>query len=109
MIRVTKTEEGPRSIVTVDGDLSGDYVAVVETCCKQAVSNNKPVRLFLRDVTTVDQAGRRLLRRLAAQGISVVANGVYTSYLIQELTAHKAVFRNFGLQTENGIAKPKTR
>jgi hypothetical protein len=85
MIRVTKTEQPSRSIITVDGDLSGDHIAVVETCCTQAVSNGKPVQLFLRDVTTVDQAGRTMLSRLAGQGISLLGSGVYTSYLVQEL------------------------
>jgi len=69
--------------VTVDGQLSGDSIEVVETCCDQAESNGKPVQLFLRDVTTIDQAGRTLLARLAARGIRLIASGVYTSYLVQ--------------------------
>lgn len=86
MIRVTKTEEQSGTIVTVDGQLSGDSIAVVETCCNQAKSNGKPVRLFLRDVATVDQAGQLLLSRLAAKGVRLLARGVYTSYLVQSLT-----------------------
>jgi len=83
MIRVTKTEECSRTLVTVDGHLSGDFVTAVETCCKQAESHGKPVHLFLRDVITVDQAGTNLLRRLASKGVSLFAAGVYTSYLVQ--------------------------
>jgi hypothetical protein len=83
MIRVTKTEEQSRTIITIDGQLSGDSVAVVEACCKQAKPNGKPVELFLRDVTTVDQTGQILLSRLAAIGVRQVARGVYTSYLVQ--------------------------
>jgi ABC-type transporter Mla MlaB component len=86
MIRVTKTEELSRA-VTIDGELSGDSIAVVETCCAQAGSNRKPVQLFLRDVTSMDQAGRMLLARLAAKGIHLVASGVYTSYLVDSLTS----------------------
>jgi hypothetical protein len=87
MIRVTKTEERSRTIVTIDGQLSGDSITVVETCCSQAEANRKPVCLFLRDVTTVDQAGTLLLRRLAAKGIRLLAHGLYTSYLVQTLGA----------------------
>ena len=83
MIRVTKTEERSRTVVTIDGQLSGECVTLVETCCSQAESNQKPVYVFLRDVTTVDQAGTMLLRRLAAKGIRLLARGVYTSYLVQ--------------------------
>ncbi len=85
MFRVSKTEEPSRTVVTIDGDLSGDYIEVVETCCDQAISVGKPVHFFLRDVSTVDQAGRALLRRLTAKGVRLLASGVYTSYLIRTL------------------------
>jgi hypothetical protein len=85
VFRVSKTEEPSRTVVTIDGDLSGDYIEVVETCCDQAISVGKPVHFFLRDVSTVDQAGRALLRRLAAKGVRLLASGVYTSYLVRAL------------------------
>ena len=91
MIRVTKTEEQSRTIITIDGELSGDSVAVVEASCQQAKPNGKSVELLLRDVTTVDQRGQILLSRLAAKGVRLVARGVYTSYLIQSLTSGKAM------------------
>jgi len=87
MIRVTKAEELSRTVVTIDGQLSGDTIAIVETCCNQAKSNGRPVELFLRDVTIVDPAGRTLLSRLASQGVRLGGSGVYTSYLVQSLTA----------------------
>jgi hypothetical protein len=87
MIRVTKTEERSRTVVTIDGQLSCECVTVVETCCSQAESKRKPVYVFLRDVTTVDQAGTVLLRRLAAKGIRLLARGIYTSYLVQTLAS----------------------
>jgi len=90
MIRVTKTEERSRTVVTIDGQLSGECVTVVETCCSQAASRRKPIYVFLRDVTTVDQAGTMLLRRLAARGIRLLARGIYTSYLVQTLAARHA-------------------
>ncbi len=105
MIRVTKTEERSRSIITVDGDLSGDHIAVVETCCTQAVSNGKPVQLFLRDVTTVDQAGRTLLSRRAGQGVSLLGSGVYTSYLVQELNRSETRRQQRPIAAANGILK----
>jgi len=35
-IRVTKSEEGELTIITLEGQLSGDYI-IVEICCNQAV------------------------------------------------------------------------
>ncbi len=87
MIRVTKTEQRTRTFVTIDGQLSGESVDVVETCCSQAEAGGKPVHLFLRDVTTVDQAGITLLRRLAGKGVHLLAKGLYTSYLVRTLGA----------------------
>ncbi len=86
MIRVTKTEERSHTTVTIDGQLSADAIGLVENCCSQAGSSGRPVQLFLRDVTTVDQAGRMLLRRLSDKGVRLVASGVYTSYLVQTLS-----------------------
>lgn len=89
MIRVSKAEERSRTIITVDGQLSGDQIEVVETCCDQEISAGKPVHLLLRDLTTIDRAGRALLGRLASKGVHLLASGVYTSYIVQALTAPK--------------------
>ena len=89
MIRVMKTEERSRTVVTIDGQLSADCITVVETCCSQAASNGKPVHLHLRDVTGVDEAGKILLRRLLAKNVRLVASGLYTSYLVQSLCAYR--------------------
>jgi hypothetical protein len=90
MIRITAREEASLTTIIVDGELAGEHVAAVENCCREADSNGKPVRLYLRDVTTVDQGGQLLLRRLARAGIDLAANGVYTSYLVQALTSSEA-------------------
>src|ERR1035441_6069357 len=85
MFRAGKVEGRSRTIVTIDGQLSGDYIEAVETCCDQAMCRGKAGPLFLRDVSTVDQAGRALLCRLAAKGVRLLASGVYTSYLVRAL------------------------
>jgi hypothetical protein len=87
MMRVNKSEEGERTIITIDGQLSGDYIGVVEICCNQAVSEGKPIDVCLLDVLTIDESGRALLTRLAAQGIRLLATGMYTSHLARHLVA----------------------
>jgi ABC-type transporter Mla MlaB component len=101
MIRVTKTEEQSRTLITIDGDLSGESVEAVDTCCSQADPNQKPVYLFLRDVTTVDQSGITLLGRLARKGVHLLARGVYTSYLIEAVGTGDAVERLSSADTEH--------
>lgn len=85
MLRVGQAEERWHTTVTIDGQLAGNGIGIVEACCDDAMSKGKPVLLFLRDVSAVDRAGRALLCRLAAKGIGLLAHGVYTSYLVKAL------------------------
>lgn len=85
MFRVTKAEGPSCTTIAVDGDLSGEFIGLVETCCDQELSGGKPVNLLLRDLTAIDREGRTLLRRLVCKGVCLLASGVYTSYIVQEL------------------------
>jgi hypothetical protein len=79
MFRINRTDGHSRTVVTVDGYLSGECIEVVEGCCDQALSSMGRVDLYLRDVSVIDQAGRALLSRLAASGVRLPASGVYNS------------------------------
>jgi len=78
-------DEPAGTTITVDGHLSGEAVEPVRTCCVNALLLGKPVRLYLRDVAAIDDRGRSMLRRLAAEGVALAANGLYSSYLIEEI------------------------
>jgi len=89
MIRVITADELAGTTITVDGKLSGDYVDPVETCCKQAISKGNAVRLYLRDVSSIDERGWTLLRELARTGVGLKARGIYSSYVVDEIqSAH---------------------
>ena len=85
MIRVMTTDEPASTTITVDGKLSGEFVDPVELCCLQAISRPKPVRLYLRDVSLIDERGRALLRKLADRGVGLQASGVYSSYIVDKI------------------------
>src|ERR1035441_6029220 len=85
MIRVMTADELASTTITVDGKLSGDYVDPVETCCKQAISKGKPVLLYLRDVSSIDERGWTLLRELPRQGGGGKASCSYSSYVVDEI------------------------
>jgi hypothetical protein len=85
MIRIM-TADGPGSrTITVDGTLSGEGVEAVRACCLEALSKEKPVRLHLREVSAIDEHGRTMLHHLAAEGIDLTANGIYCSYIVDEI------------------------
>jgi ABC-type transporter Mla MlaB component len=89
VFRVNKSEGCSHTTITVDGKVSHDCIEVIESFCDEQLSAGKPVHLFLRDVTTVDQAGRALLERLAAKGVRLRAQGIYNSFIVRELTHEK--------------------
>jgi len=85
MIRVITAEELAGTTITVDGKLTGDYIDPVEACCKQAILKGKPVRLYLRDVSTIDERGRTLLRELARTGVGLQTKGIYSSFVVDAI------------------------
>jgi len=94
MIRIMTADEPSGTTIMVDGKLSGDGVEPLETCCIQAISTGKPVRLYLRDVSTIDERGRMLLDQLARKGVGLAASGIYSSYLVGEIQSASLNGRN---------------
>ena len=82
MIRINRTEESWGTKLSVDGDLKGKEAArVLESSCCEANVNDTLVIVFLRNVKEVDEGAHQLLRRLAAEGVSVAGRGVDAKYL----------------------------
>jgi hypothetical protein len=85
VFRLDKELGERRTRLTFDGEISTECIESLERCCEEALRDGKPVDLILRDITGVDEAGLALLRRFAARGICLFANGVYVSYLLDKI------------------------
>ena len=85
MIRIMTADEPEAITITVDGKLSDESVDPIESCCIQALAEGKAVRLFLRDVCSIDERGRSMLQRLAAKRVDLSAKGIYSAYIVQEI------------------------
>ncbi len=85
MVRIMTLDELTSTTITVDGTLSGEGIEPVQTCCIEALSKGKPVRLHLRDVSAIDERGRTMLRYMAAEGVNLSANGIYSSYIVGDI------------------------
>src|SRR5689334_7612386 len=94
MIRVMTADEPASTTITVDGDLSGESVEPVETCCIEAISKGRPVRLYLRDVSAIDERGRSMLRKLVDKGVGLKASGLYSSYVVDDIQSPQRNGRN---------------
>jgi hypothetical protein len=82
MFRISKSTEKSLTTLVIDGQLCGDGLATVESCCEEEMLKGKPIHLLLRDLTNIDEAGKELLRRMAGRGVKLIATGVYTSYIV---------------------------
>ena len=91
VFRADKEFGEQRTHLTVSGKISSACIEVLETCCEQAIRDGK-VHLVL-DITSIDEGGRALLRRIAAKGVRMFAKGINHSYLVD--TIHGAVSRDF--------------
>ena len=85
MVRIIRADEPALTTITVDGRLSGEGVEPVQSSCMEALSNGRPVRLHLRDVSVIDDLGRTMLRNVAAAGVDLMAHGLYSSYIVDEI------------------------
>lgn len=85
MFRLDKKLGDRRTSLAFDGEMSAECVESLERCCEEALKDGKPVDLRLRDITGIDEAGEALLRRLAARGVCLFANGVYVSYVLDKI------------------------
>jgi ABC-type transporter Mla MlaB component len=90
VVRIMTAIEPKLITITVDGELSREYVDAVETCATQAIAQRRPTQLFLRDVSTIDESGRALLARLAAKGVRLRDAGVYCSYVVARISQSAA-------------------
>lgn len=86
MIPILTADEPDAITITVDGQLVDDCVDAVETCTDQAMGQGRPVHLFLRDVSHIDEHGRSLLSRLAGKDVRLSASGVYSSYIVAQIS-----------------------
>jgi hypothetical protein len=86
VIRIFTAEDLTGISITIDGQLVNDCVETVETCSRQALGEGRPVHLYLRDVSYIDERGRTLLSRLASRGVQLSASGVYSSWIVAEIS-----------------------
>jgi hypothetical protein len=106
MIRILTTNERRAVTITIDGQLVGDYVDAVETSVNEAIKERRPVHLYLRDVSPIDEHGRKLLSRLATKGVELSASGVYSRYIVAEAGSKSAV--RPGTMPTNGTPVPNS-
>jgi hypothetical protein len=83
MFRLDRELGEQRTRLIITGDISTECTELLEKSCEEAIKDGSAVDLVLKEVTSIDEAGRALLRRLAAKGVCLSANGLYHSHLVE--------------------------
>lgn len=82
MIRIQAVQSPNSVTIAIDGQLIAEYVAEVEASIRESIEQYKDVRLFLRSVSHIDEAGHALISRLASLGVELSAAGLYSSHVV---------------------------
>ncbi len=85
MLKITTHTGATATILELEGKLAGAWVQELEGCWRLAVMVDRPVRVMLKTVTFIDQAGRKLLTEIHREGAELVAEGCMTKAIIQEI------------------------
>jgi hypothetical protein len=86
MLRITIQEDLTLWRLQLSGRLAGAWVAETENTWRSAPVSTRRVEVDLREVTCIDEAGRRLLKAMNQAGAYFIAKGVATEALVEEIT-----------------------
>jgi ABC-type transporter Mla MlaB component len=85
MIRIQAAYKPDGITIAIDGQLTAEYVAEVESSIRESMEQSNDVHLFLRNVSHIDEMGHALLSRFASMGVELSAAGLYSSYVITQV------------------------
>ena len=87
MIRISEIRKGSGRRLLVEGTIAGDWVEVLEKSWLEAQASRygEPMRIDLSGVTWIDDKGRELLKRILQDGAELLATGIMTRSVIEEV------------------------
>ena len=87
MLRITTRVIAGDIGLFVEGRLAGPCVGELEKCWRRAVAGESPVPtvIDLTDVSFIDAHGKELLSQMHDQGIKLIANGLLSKLLVEEI------------------------
>ena len=87
MLRITVQRSPRRTVLKLEGRLSGAWVAEVDRCWRAASQTcTAPTEIDLGDVSLVDAAGEALLARMHRAGVRFVTRGCVMPELVREIS-----------------------
>jgi ABC-type transporter Mla MlaB component len=89
MLRIKHAQTDIERRLTLCGQLTGPWVTELRACWERyrQVAVNPHIVVDLSDVTFIDESGEKLLSEMGNTGVTFVAAGVETKYLLEHLKA----------------------
>ncbi|HXJ33973.1 MAG TPA: hypothetical protein VMS22_08005 [Candidatus Eisenbacteria bacterium] len=89
MLRITSHRRSNTVVFRLEGRLQGPWVDELSACWRQTreASSDAAVRIELVDVRFVDAAGKALLTEMHRAGVEILATGVLTRAIRDEIVA----------------------
>lgn len=87
MLRITIHEGGKVSRLELAGKLEGPWVAETEKAWRTSLNPGQKIEIDLRQLTSVDNAGRDLLAAFHRSGACLIVEGVWMTALLGDLTS----------------------
>jgi len=85
MLKITIQTDATGTVFELEGKLAGPWVQELEGCWRRAVIPEQPLRVMLKAVTFIDDAGRTLLIEMHRQGAELAAEGCMTRAIVEEV------------------------
>ncbi|HWY43834.1 MAG TPA: TolC family protein [Candidatus Sulfotelmatobacter sp.] len=89
MLRITTEKKRGRTVLSVEGRLSGPRVAMLEQCWRELRAGvpDEKFHVNLCGVTFIDGAGKVLLKAIHSEGGQLLAEGCLNQAIVKEITA----------------------
>ena len=85
MLKITTGIEDKRTILELEGRLTGPWVQELRDCWQRTRSDDRQIDVVLKQVTFIDDAGRQLLAEMHRQGAALAAEGCMTKAIVDEI------------------------
>jgi ABC-type transporter Mla MlaB component len=87
MLRITLQDDGKVCRLELAGKLEGPWVAETEKAWRASLRPDRKIEIDLRQLTSVDTAGRDLLAAFHRSGACLIVEGVWMTALLGDLTS----------------------
>ena len=93
MLRITTDKCFKTLRLTVEGRLEGPFVIELENCWHTTTPGTRSrIKVDITGVTFIDSGGKQLLTRMHEQGAKLIAKGVMTKQIIEEVVKTRPGF-----------------